>query len=175
MVKKKTLFVLPFLAIGLTACEEYPLVTYEDNIRTKQTIQRQSETAGKYVSTEEIKRVNPHYETHHANLFFEPGEFELTRDHEENLDKVINAIEAMNGNYDITIIGHSDDEGLEESKERVSTRRAYSAYDYLMNKSIKVSNVSLDGVSDRNPSVLGDSDYSDMKNRRVEVTATYKE
>jgi outer membrane protein OmpA-like peptidoglycan-associated protein len=175
-MKKITALVLaPTLAFTLSACEQYPLIDYNDKLANDTSVPRQSETIGKFVKTEKVKRVNPDYESEDMTLYYDTGEYQLSTIQKEKLDYLVEEIDKMNGNYEVVISGHSDVNGSDKIKQRISDQRAFEVYVYLMSKSVRSFSIILDANSDRDLAVYGNSDYSDRKNRRVNITVNYVE
>ena len=163
------------LALGLAACEEYPIVDY--NERSAQEIKTPllSETAGKYVPTSLPERENPILKRFETTVYFNSGETSLDREDKNKINEIVDALELMNGNFYVTIIGHSDDEGSNDDKRDIAEKRSYAVFNYLGQKSVPNVSIILKSEADREKAVLGDSDYSDKMNRRVQIVLEPKE
>ena len=163
------------LAMTLTACEEYPIVDYNERAAKEVKTPLLSETVGKYVPTSLPERENPILRKYKTTVYFNSEDSILDREDKLKLDEIVDAAEKMSGNYYVTIVGHSDNDGTEEDKRDIAEKRAYSVFNYLGQKSIPNVSIVLKSEADREPAVLGDSDYSDAQNRRVEVILEPKE
>lgn len=157
------------IALTLAACEEYPIIDYDDKMASQSEFRSETDAAGRYVPTSLPGRSDPIIRRYETTIYFEPGESRLDREDMEKIDEIIDAAELMDGNYYLTIIGHSDDDGSEDRKSDIAEKRAYAAFMHMDKGSIRNANVILKSVSDREPAVLGNSDYSDNMNRRVQI------
>lgn len=71
--------------------------------------------------------------------------------------------------FDITIIGHTDDTGTEEYNQRLSERRAASAAEYLKSQGVAADRITTVGKGELEPKVENTDDANRQLNRRVEV------
>ncbi|MDI1310216.1 MAG: OmpA family protein [Methylotenera sp.] len=74
-----------------------------------------------------------------------------------------------NPNSNVTIIGHTDSSGSDAVNNPLSLNRAASVRDYLTNKNIATSRITIDGRGSREPLVANDTAANKAKNRRVEI------
>jgi outer membrane protein OmpA-like peptidoglycan-associated protein len=71
--------------------------------------------------------------------------------------------------FDITVIGHTDDTGSEEYNQTLSERRATSAAEYLKSQGVAADRITTLGKGELEPKVENTSDTNRQQNRRVEV------
>ncbi len=69
----------------------------------------------------------------------------------------------------VSIIGHTDDTGNDKINNPLSVNRAASTRDYLVNRGIHISRISIDGHGSRDPIVANDTPEHRAMNRRVEI------
>lgn len=79
------------------------------------------------------------------------------------LDDLVEAFSREEG--DISIVGHADKIGYDAINEKISRKRAYFIYSYLVKSGIESSRIHIAWEGEKNP--IDDSSYA--KNRRVEV------
>ncbi len=101
------------------------------------------------------------------NVFFEFNSFELLPDSYAELNKVV---EYMNDNpsMKIEIGGHTDNVGSKEYNKNLSTKRAKSVYDYLIEKGISKERLTYKGYDFSTPIADNTSEEGRAKNRRTE-------
>jgi OOP family OmpA-OmpF porin len=100
-------------------------------------------------------------------LFFKTGAAVVLPESYKILDDVV---EVMKGNtkIEISIEGHTDNRGKQESNLILSQNRATAARDYLISKGIDKSRVFAIGYGDSRPITSNDDDKGREQNRRVE-------
>ncbi len=102
-------------------------------------------------------------------LSFDSGSTEVTEDQQPVLDKVIAAINVF-PNSRVTVEGHTDSRGRDETNMTLSRDRAHSVRDYLLSLSGIVSTrVTSDGYGETQPIASNDSEEGRARNRRIEV------
>ncbi len=69
----------------------------------------------------------------------------------------------------IQIVGHTDSSGPEAYNQRLSERRAQSVADYLVQKGIDASRLTVIGMGENSPIASNDTAEGRAQNRRVEV------
>jgi outer membrane protein OmpA-like peptidoglycan-associated protein len=74
-----------------------------------------------------------------------------------------------NPNSLITIVGHTDSSGSDAVNNPLSLNRAASVRDYLSNRGVALSRITIDGRGSREPLVANDTPANKAKNRRVEI------
>ena len=72
-------------------------------------------------------------------------------------------------NSNVTIVGHTDSTGSDAVNNPLSLNRAASVRDYLADRSVSSSRVSIEGRGSREPIVANDTAANKAKNRRVEI------
>ena len=76
---------------------------------------------------------------------------------------------ASTPNSNLTIVGHTDSTGTDAVNNPLSLNRAASVRDYLADRSVSSSRVSIEGRGSREPIVANDTAANKAKNRRVEI------
>lgn len=101
------------------------------------------------------------------NLFFEFNSASITLDSKTELLKIVQFL-LNNPATKILIAGHTDDLGTEEYNKTLSTNRAKSVYDFLINQGIKSQSLSFTGFGESKPLVDNKDQESRKTNRRIE-------
>ena len=98
---------------------------------------------------------------------FEFGKADLSTDAEPFLNELITMMRE-NPNYQLKIIGHTDNVGRQHINYELSFERAQIVADYLVEKGISASSIEVLGMGDTDPLVSNDTEEAKAKNRRVE-------
>lgn len=77
-------------------------------------------------------------------------------------------------NYDLTIVGHTDEKGDSNYNLSLSLKRAKAIKDILIKSGSTDSNISVVGKGEIEPLVANDTDINRAKNRRVELILVIK-
>ncbi|MDX2197063.1 MAG: OmpA family protein [Cytophagales bacterium] len=101
------------------------------------------------------------------NIFFETGKYKLEKKSTAELDKLINFLN-QNADLKVEISGHTDNVGLAVNNMNLSTKRAESVFDYLVENGIDQSRVKFKGYGDKMPVAPNDTDANRKQNRRIE-------
>ena len=86
-----------------------------------------------------------------------------------NLDRLITSIMNSPAQYKIKIIGHTDNTGTADYNLNLSSRRAKSILEYMLNKGISSKYLSFKGLGETQPVVENTTEENKLKNRRVEI------
>ena len=105
------------------------------------------------------------------DMKFEFGSAKLLRSSEKYLDNVVGMMKAY-PRMKITINGHTDNIGTEETNQALSEKRAQSVYNYLVKHGIEGERMSCHGYGLRYPIDTNDTDAGRARNRRVEIEVT---
>jgi len=89
------------------------------------------------------------------------------------LDRLIQIIEKF-PNYKIRVVGHTDWVGSEEYNQKLSERRAYSVYKYLVEHDVDKERLSTEGQGETQPIDDNNIESGRARNRRVEFYLTKK-
>lgn len=101
------------------------------------------------------------------NLFFETGKSEIAPESEPELMRFVQVMKE-NPNLQISLEGHTDDVGKNESNQELSLLRANAVRDFLVKQgSIEETRISTVGYGSLKPEVENTSDENRAKNRRV--------
>jgi outer membrane protein OmpA-like peptidoglycan-associated protein len=101
-------------------------------------------------------------------LFFASNTPELTAEGKKELDAVYKII-AENSVMKATINGHADSKGSEELNMSLSKKRAMVVFDYLKNKGIKATRMTVKAFGETEPFASNDTEEGRQANRRVEI------
>ena len=108
------------------------------------------------------------------NIFFDVNKSDLKPESIAELKKLI-AFLQKNATLKIEISGHTDNSGDKKLNLTLSSNRAKSVYDYLINTGgIVASRLTYKGFGDSKPKVPNDSPENMSKNRRTEFKVTFK-
>jgi outer membrane protein OmpA-like peptidoglycan-associated protein len=84
------------------------------------------------------------------------------------LDRVVSSVQ-WRLEAQVSVEGHTDDQGAEEYNQRLSERRARAVAEYLISKGIEGERITTRGFGESRPIGLNDSAIGRQKNRRVEI------
>jgi outer membrane protein OmpA-like peptidoglycan-associated protein len=99
---------------------------------------------------------------------FEFDKATLQTENRELLSRIAGILLTSKG-YQITIYGHTDDVGSEAYNQELSSRRAKTVRDYLVEAGISPEIITTKGYGKNNPLVEGKTPEARAKNRRVEI------
>ena len=103
------------------------------------------------------------------NVFFDFDKSTLKNESEVELNKLVGYLTSNTG-IKIEIGGHTDNQGSESYNERLSSERAKSVYDYLVNKGIDSNRMTYKGYGMSKPIATNDTEEGRALNRRTEFT-----
>ncbi|MEL7123075.1 MAG: OmpA family protein [Bacteroidota bacterium] len=98
---------------------------------------------------------------------FETGRAELKQESFSVLDQIVGIMERYPG-YNLTIIGHTDSVGDDETNKVLSEERAKSCYQYIVSKGITPSRLNYEGMGEAKPIASNRTSQGRRLNRRVE-------
>lgn len=101
------------------------------------------------------------------NILFEFDSADLKAESLAVLDQVVEYLRSNPG-VSMEIQGHTDNVGTAEYNLRLSSRRAQTVRDYLMNKGIPPERLEVQGLGLSSPLVPNDTEENRARNRRVE-------
>ena len=104
----------------------------------------------------------------HFLLYMKNDSTDLTADSSAQIPGIIETIQARNA-YSISVIGHTDTLGDKEANQRLSTQRADSVSQLLIQHGVDAEKIETTSHGEENPLVKTDDNVSEPKNRRVEV------
>jgi len=102
------------------------------------------------------------------NLFFETNAYTLKPSSFDELNYIIIVLN-KNPDYNIKIIGHTDNIGTDKANLELSLNRAKSVYNYLTNNQINSERISYEGYGSSQPLLPNTTAENRAKNRRVEI------
>lgn len=103
-----------------------------------------------------------------SDISFDKGRADVKPDFRPVLDKFATSL-AANPNSKVNIIGHTDSSGTDAVNDPLSLNRAARARDYLVDRGVAGSRISIAGRGSHEPLVNNDSPANMAKNRRVEI------
>jgi type IX secretion system PorP/SprF family membrane protein len=101
------------------------------------------------------------------NFRFEFGRTELNGEAKEYLDELYKLLE-KNPDYNIEVIGHTDNVGKHVANYKISAGRAKAVEEYLVQKGLSREKIRSKGMGDTHPVAPNDTDENRAKNRRVQ-------
>jgi outer membrane protein OmpA-like peptidoglycan-associated protein len=105
------------------------------------------------------------------NIFFETGKFELQNESSSELDQLVTLLQD-NPNLKIQIAGHTDNVGREKDNQLLSTNRAKSVVDYLLNHAVNAQRLTYKGFGSSKPVADNSGEQGRALNRRTELSIT---
>ncbi|PWJ42701.1 type IX secretion system PorP/SprF family membrane protein [Sediminitomix flava] len=144
-------------------------VAYErkfDQFNTPQPKEEVKEPQIEIATEDEIKRAK--MKPIKYTLYFEFNKIVLDAISQKQLDYTLLLLKD-NPQLHVDVVGHSDNVGSFEAKERVAWFRANYVYRYLKKKGISKEQMKLISEADRMPIVSNDTAENRAKNRRVEL------
>jgi outer membrane protein OmpA-like peptidoglycan-associated protein len=103
-----------------------------------------------------------------GNVLFESGKWALLPGAQIKLNEVAEALK-MNKDRDITIEGHTDNQGTKKSNVDLGQHRAESVRDYIVSRGVDGARVTAVGVGQDRPIADNSSPEGRANNRRVEI------
>lgn len=105
------------------------------------------------------------------NFKFAFGKAELDPEAYPFLDELA-AFLKSNGDFDLKVVGHTDNVGSKNANYTLSLKRAQVVADYLISKGLPASQVEVIGRGDTEPVAANDTEEGKAKNRRVQFIIT---
>ena len=109
-----------------------------------------------------------------GDVIFSPGSDKLTKEGERILGSL--AAELKKNQHPITVVGHTDTDPINKTKDKwqrgnieLGANRAMTVRDYLIEKGLPQSRISITSYGEFKPVATGSSAEAKAKNRRVEV------
>lgn len=103
-----------------------------------------------------------------ADVSFDVGRADIKPELRQVLDQFAQGLQGQPGTR-IRIVGHADATGSDQTNEELSSRRALSVRDYLVDRGISSQRIETAGRGSREPVASNDSAQGRARNRRVEV------
>lgn len=101
-------------------------------------------------------------------LYFEPGSEMLTPVSKVEFDKVRKEI-AERAASEVTVIGHTDRVGSQQSNDELSKKRADGIRELLIQTGVRAEKLEAVGRGERDPLLATEDEVDEPKNRRVEI------
>lgn len=102
-----------------------------------------------------------------GQIYFDFDKDQYTPESTQALEGVVRVMQS-DEKYQLTIIGHTDNEGRKGYNQRLSEKRAKRVSEYLTSKGIASSRIKTAGKGATDPVVPNDTDANKNKNRRVD-------
>jgi len=106
------------------------------------------------------------------NIYFATGKYTLLAKSNKGLNEVAQIIKDNPG-INLTIDGHTDDVGKDESNQILSENRANAVKKYLISKGVEESRLTATGYGETKPIADNKTAAGRQKNRRVELKLSY--
>lgn len=101
------------------------------------------------------------------NIYFEFDRFELKKESFSELEALLEFLK-QNKSVKIEIQGFTDDKGAVDYNMTLSSNRAETVFDYLVDKGVSKNRLQYKGFGSKNPAFPNDTDDNRKKNRRIE-------
>ncbi|MFG6416450.1 OmpA family protein [Roseateles sp. DC23W] len=129
----------------------------------REAIERASQGTGVEVARTDDNRLKLNVP---SDVSFDTGRADIKPQMRPVLDEVARSLD---GNVNVTIVGHTDSTGSDAINDPLSRERAMSVRDYLSARGLQPSRVSTTGRGSREPVASNDTDTGRAANRRVEI------
>lgn len=103
-----------------------------------------------------------------SGILFDFDSDALRGEARKNLDEFAKTLDKYD-DTEILIEGHTDNKGTDDYNENLSIKRAQSVSDYLKNKSVSRSRLTVKGYGESQPTASNDTETGRQQNRRVEI------
>ncbi len=103
------------------------------------------------------------------NIFFDTDKSDLKKESLAELNRIVKLLQE-NPKMHVEIGGHTDNVGTQEHNVKLSTDRAKTVYDYLIQANINKERLSFHGYGFNKPIADNDTEEGRAKNRRTELT-----
>jgi outer membrane protein OmpA-like peptidoglycan-associated protein len=101
------------------------------------------------------------------NIFFDLDKFDLKPKSIPELQKIIRFMKE-NPQVRVEVSGHTDNSGQASYNKQLSEKRAFSVYDYLLQKGIDKNRLLPKGYGSEKPIATNESEIGRQQNRRIE-------
>ncbi len=101
-------------------------------------------------------------------FYFKSGSEKLTIESEKNLVNLLPEIQKRTP-CDVTVIGHSDTQGNDESNINLSIKRANTVKEWIIKQKVRLNSIKVESYGEKDLAVKTKDNVSEAKNRRVEV------
>ena len=105
-----------------------------------------------------------------TSIYFDTAQSDLTADDKLILDGIAEFLLGDPLSHLAHIAGHTDRVGTDDDNQILSLARANKVFDYLRNKGIEASRLTVSAHGEMQPVVPTDDGVEEAKNRRVELT-----
>lgn len=122
---------------------------------------------------ERIRIAKEYFRTHQQDIQFETGRAILKPSSYSILDAIAFHLE-RNGDYYVTVNGHTDNVGDDQKNLELSKQRASAVRDYLIKRGIQADRLQSNGFGEQQPIADNGTATGRAQNRRVEVKFTEK-
>ncbi|MBI3233522.1 MAG: OmpA family protein [Bacteroidetes bacterium] len=106
-------------------------------------------------------------------VLFKSGKYEISDSEKERLDSLIGVLKRWS-NYKLSLYGHTDDVGSDETNEKLSQNRVKAVYDYLVIHQYDTSKMATKSFGEKNPVADNNDSVKKSLNRSVEMVLMIK-
>ncbi len=103
------------------------------------------------------------------NIFFDVNKWSIKKSSFVELEKILKLL-AINPSINVEISGHTDSDGDQRDNLILSTNRAKSVVDWLINRGVSLNRLSYVGYGEKQPILENSNETNKAKNRRTELT-----
>jgi outer membrane protein OmpA-like peptidoglycan-associated protein len=103
------------------------------------------------------------------NIFFDVNKWSIKKSSFVELEKILKLL-TINPSINVEISGHTDSDGDQRDNLILSTNRAKSVVDWLINRGVSLNRLSYVGYGEKQPILENSNETNKAKNRRTELT-----
>lgn len=107
--------------------------------------------------------------TFDSGILFGFDSSSLRAEARNNLSDLAQVLAEDSGDYELLVVGHTDDSGVENYNQALSERRAAAASDFLTTRGISGAQIRIQGLGEMEPVASNETSAGQEANRRVEV------
>lgn len=108
--------------------------------------------------------------TRRFSLYFDEGTERLTPESEQRLPEILDDVRKRGLAAEVSVLGHTDRRGTDESNLQLSQRRADFVRDWLASNGVPATGITAVGRGENDLVVPTEDGVAEPRNRRVEVT-----
>lgn len=163
-------------AVAVSSTNDYTLTVKKQDYAYETHLITSEDTVSKMALKKvdiELKKIEVNKSYRLNDIYFQTNSFDLTEQSKSVLESFIEFL-AENPRIKVSINGHTDNVGSDESNMTLSENRAKSVYEYLISKGILSSRLTYKGFGKTKPVATNDTEAGRARNRRTEFLITGK-